>query len=510
MSEQRSSSARASSRRRILSPGRRELIRANDARDRRDWNTAASEYQRHLRIRPNNFSIWVQLGHALKESGQPAQALAAYGEALRIDPRNADLLLNLGHLYKIMGLPGGAEDFYRRSLAVDGNQRAADELARLSPGAAQGFPRPVSAAAIIGAPAAPAAQTPSGLKASSTHWIDRLSRIRAKTARQRGDAARDVRDWPSAAIAYRDYLGIRPDHAAIWVQYGHALKEAGRLDDALDAYQEALRIHGDHADLMLSIGHVYKLRGDLQSAATCYEMSTRQDNNPVAFDELRRLSASAAMALSPLARPERPAALNAPSATQVQRPAAASITHPAPEPAKPPVALNDLSFETLSTAEALIDRTGRPRLLLDAADEIQSTGLVDAFLAVDGLDVEVWCLFAGQLKAWMRPDMLLEDIPSAEYGLYFASVDIVLMTHVDAGFNARVFAYLACGAIPLGTTAETHAALAASGVIAGVLQPQESPLRDQVAVMTADPAKLLELRQAAKVAAPAFKAAAVG
>jgi tetratricopeptide (TPR) repeat protein len=136
VSEQRSSSPRAFARRRILPPGRRELIQANDARDRRDWNTAAAEYQRHLRIRPNNFSIWVQLGHALKESGQPAQALAAYGEALRIDPQNADLLLNLGHLYKVMGLPGQAADFYRRSLAIDGNPHAAGELQRLAPGTA--------------------------------------------------------------------------------------------------------------------------------------------------------------------------------------------------------------------------------------------------------------------------------------------------------------------------------------------------------------------------------------
>jgi len=504
VSEQRSSSPRASARRRILPPGRRELIQANDARDRRDWNTAAVEYQRHLRIRPNNFSIWVQLGHALKESGQSAQALAAYGEALRIDPRNADLLLNLGHLYKVMGLPAEAADFYRRSLAIDGNPHAAGELQRLAP-ATTTAPQ---AAALV----APMTQAPpvSGSRpaAISTHWIDRLARIRAKTARRRGDAARDARDWPAAAAAYRSYLGMRPDHAAIWIQYGHALKESGRLEEALGAYEEAAKLQGDHADLMLSLGHVHKLKGDAARAANYYERSVRLDNNAAAFDELRRISASTAFALTSLAPPAPEIAPPAPSPRAAQ--AAAPVIAPAPEPARPPVSLRDLSFETLSSAEALIERTGRPRVLLDAADQLQNTSLVDAFLAVDDLDVDVWCLFPGLLKPWMHPQLLLEDIPATEYGLYYASVDVAVMTHVDAGFNARVFACLACGAIPVGSTVEARTALAATGAISGPLQPRDSPLRGVLAGMMTDPARLAELRQAARAAASAFKAAVVG
>ena len=177
-------------------------------------------------------------------------------------------------------------------------------------------------------------------------------------------------------------------------------------------------------------------------------------------------------------------------------------------PAKPPVMVSDLSLETLSSAEALIERTGRPRILLDAADQVQNTALVDAFLAVAGLDVDVWCLFPGPLKAWMRPDMLLEDIPAAEYGLYFASVDVAVMTHVDAGVQ-RAGARLAWPAVRSRWARrwKLQAALASAGVLARPLQPQDQLLRDVLAALTTDPARLLELRQTARTAASAFKAA---
>ena len=42
-----------------------------------------------------------------------------------------------------------------------------------------------------------------------------------------GDQARDARDWPAAAKAYKAVLDDDPGLGPIWVQYGHALKEAG-------------------------------------------------------------------------------------------------------------------------------------------------------------------------------------------------------------------------------------------------------------------------------------------
>jgi lipopolysaccharide biosynthesis protein len=104
------------------------VVRGDEARDRRDWTVAAKNYRDHLEETPGDLPIWVQLGHALKESGKLTDALAAYYCALRLDPADADLLLNLGHLYKMTGDKTCALVFYKRSLERDGNPDARQEL----------------------------------------------------------------------------------------------------------------------------------------------------------------------------------------------------------------------------------------------------------------------------------------------------------------------------------------------------------------------------------------------
>jgi lipopolysaccharide biosynthesis protein len=86
-----------------------------------------------------------------------------------------------------------------------------------------------------------------------------------------GDAANRRRQWPEAARAYAQALAIDPDLAAIWVQYGHALKEQGLLDAAETAYRSALGyMPQPDGDIHLQIGHLLKLRGMLPEAREAY------------------------------------------------------------------------------------------------------------------------------------------------------------------------------------------------------------------------------------------------
>ncbi len=98
------------------------------ARDRGQWSQAAALYQSYLDARPNDFAIWVQLGHAHKEAGDPLAAERAYRAAEALDGANADLLLNLGHLMKSRLHLAEAADYYGRSHAVDGNAAARREM----------------------------------------------------------------------------------------------------------------------------------------------------------------------------------------------------------------------------------------------------------------------------------------------------------------------------------------------------------------------------------------------
>jgi glycosyltransferase involved in cell wall biosynthesis len=84
------------------------------------------------------------------------------------------------------------------------------------------------------------------------------------------DAARDARDWATAARIYREVLDLAPQRADIFVQYGHALKESGKLDAAEEAYRRAIALDDEVADFHLQLGHALKLRGLREEAMESY------------------------------------------------------------------------------------------------------------------------------------------------------------------------------------------------------------------------------------------------
>src|SRR5271165_1485058 len=101
------------------------LALADRARDGRQWELAAQLYRKALDRNRRNPPIWVQYGHALKESGELkdpgklAQAELAYRRALSLDPGGADAYLQLGHVLKLQGKTEEAQAAYLRAFALD-------------------------------------------------------------------------------------------------------------------------------------------------------------------------------------------------------------------------------------------------------------------------------------------------------------------------------------------------------------------------------------------------------
>ena len=93
----------------------------------------------------------------------------------------------------------------------------------------------------------------------------------------RADRARDSRDWIAAAQYYREALDEEPVNAPIWVQYGHALKEAGDVGAAESAYRKALELDAGVADTHLQLGHALKLQGRKIEAGAAYLRSLALD-----------------------------------------------------------------------------------------------------------------------------------------------------------------------------------------------------------------------------------------
>ena len=111
---------------------------ANRARDAGEWGLAVRLYRKALDRNSRNPPIWVQYGHALKESGarrdpdKLAQAEIAYRTALFLDPGIADTYLQLGHVLKLQGKTEEAQACYLHALALDSSTSyPLDELGAL-------------------------------------------------------------------------------------------------------------------------------------------------------------------------------------------------------------------------------------------------------------------------------------------------------------------------------------------------------------------------------------------
>jgi tetratricopeptide (TPR) repeat protein len=103
--------------------------------------------------------------------------------------------------------------------------------------------------------------------------------------------ARDTRKWELAVRYYRDALDLKPDEPGIWVQCGHALKEAGKVSEAEVAYRKALELDAKNADTNAALGHALALQGRSAEAAAAYRQALALAPAPALrlglLDELR-------------------------------------------------------------------------------------------------------------------------------------------------------------------------------------------------------------------------------
>jgi tetratricopeptide (TPR) repeat protein/glycosyltransferase involved in cell wall biosynthesis len=257
---------------------------ADSARDAGQWELAVGLYRKALGRDPRNSGVWVQYGHALKESGELrdpdklVQAESAYRKALSLNPGVADSYLQLGHVLKLQGKTEEAKASYLRAFALDptmpyplqelsGLGWSEAEMAGLRSLVGSNLP-PASSSALEATPKNDARRGPKALRLGSMR--------RKSSVIDLADRARDARQWERAAQLYRKALDRNRRNPPIWVQFGHALKESGerrdpdKLAQAEIAYRRALSLDPGTADSHLQLGHVLKLQGKTDDAQSSY------------------------------------------------------------------------------------------------------------------------------------------------------------------------------------------------------------------------------------------------
>jgi tetratricopeptide (TPR) repeat protein len=96
---------------------------------------------------------------------------------------------------------------------------------------------------------------------------------------EKADLAFYSRQWRLAAAYYRQGLAEEPRAPAIWVQYGHALRLCGEVEEAERAYREALHREPDNANTHIQLGHVLALQGRAAAAAEAYRQALTLDEH---------------------------------------------------------------------------------------------------------------------------------------------------------------------------------------------------------------------------------------
>lgn len=200
----------------------RKVRSAGDEAQRcRDWLRSIAAYQKYLELRPTDGPIWVQLGHALKETKRFDEAEAAYRRALQLEPSYQDALRHLVAMLRSTGRNDEA------SLLDSSRDTLKAEIGDLE------FAAP--------------------LDRNADH-------------RRLGDRARDREDWELATQHYVTHLRTQPDDAAIWVQLGHTLKEQSYLDLAISAYKIGNELESTPSDVLLHMTGLLMQQGRTSEA----------------------------------------------------------------------------------------------------------------------------------------------------------------------------------------------------------------------------------------------------
>ncbi|MCQ0988467.1 glycosyltransferase [Jiella marina] len=160
---------------------------------------------------------------------------------------------------------------------------------------------------------------------------------------KQGDRANAERRWSDAQRAYAEALNRNPRLHAVWVQYGHALKEQGFYAEAEKAYRRSIALVDDSADTYLQLGHALKLQSKTSEAIEAYRQAHFRDPAlPYSTNELRTLGG---------AIPEAAEI----AAFQRQKAASAALSGKSDAQGNPAIASPTPSFEANTIERLLLD-----------------------------------------------------------------------------------------------------------------------------------------------------------
>lgn len=253
----------------ILLLRRRHLVAARSFARRGAWQDAKISYRKLLDSSNASPAVWLQYGHACKESGDVEGAAEAYRRCALLAPHDSEPHRHLAHLHKGRGQRSEAIDAFLRAFAAEPSDTALHaELLSLGL-----TPREISVFSTISA-----WELGSLTSWERSHLPPRLvsDLVEALSLPVVRLLARKRR-WVLVQRAYRALLAVSPQRFRLSIQLGHALKEVGAVGEAEQAYHRAITFAPWYADAYLHLGHIAKSCGDMGLARYRYAQAWRLD-----------------------------------------------------------------------------------------------------------------------------------------------------------------------------------------------------------------------------------------
>ncbi len=231
----------------------------------RKIDEAIGKYQRSIEIKGNYEEALNNLGHALAEKGQHAQAVPYYRSALSIKPSLLVAHNNLGNALSEVGQTKEAIEHYKIVLAKE--------------------PENVDAHNNLGVALAMTGQFEEGM----TH-LQEAVKLNPKNASARsnlGNAFAMQRKLDLAAEQYRAALETNPEDARTHNNLANVFAELGNQDEAIKHYREALKLEPINPEANFNLALTLLRKGNGNEAKKHLEEALRlRPNYPEAQRQL--------------------------------------------------------------------------------------------------------------------------------------------------------------------------------------------------------------------------------
>ena len=229
------------------------------------WHDSETLFLHAVKVTPNNYLAWNNLGFYLAERGENAEAMECYQKSVQINASYGDALNNIGHALAGKGRYTEALPFYQRAMTSIPNNlelrnnygNALAEMGQLDEGIAQyRF-----------------------VLARKPGHVDAHNNLGIALA-MKGEVEEAIRE-------FREAVRLKPGYASAHSNLGNALAVRHQLDEAIREYEECLRLKPNDAQARNNLGNVLLEKGEIARAIPLYEEALRLNpQNPEAHFNL--------------------------------------------------------------------------------------------------------------------------------------------------------------------------------------------------------------------------------